>query len=92
MHLLESNLEESLPFNEENLIISFRQTENDVKLGFMSRLLNPDQVSDKLSFPYDLQVFQDNVKLFFVLLSQVLGLDSDKQVQEVMVSLAYKLS
>ena len=58
----------------------------------MSRLLKPDQVLDKLSFPYDLQVFQDSVKPFFALLSQVLDLDSDKQVQEVMVSLSYKLS
>ena len=58
----------------------------------MPRLLNPDQVSHKFSFPYDLQVFQDGVKPFFSLLSQVLGLNSEKQVQEVMVSLAYKLS
>ena len=78
VHLPKSNLEESLPFNEENLIISFRQTENDVKLGFMSRLLKPNQVLDELYFPYDLQVFQDSVKPFFALLSQVLGLDSDK--------------
>ena len=53
LHLTKSNLDESFPFNEENLIRSFSQTENDVKLGFMSRLLNPDQVLDKLSFPYD---------------------------------------
>ena len=92
LHLPESNLEESLPFNEENLIRSFRQTKNDVKLGFMSRLLKLDQVSENLSFWYDLQVFQDSIEPFFALLSQVLGLDSDKQVQEVMVSLAYKLS
>ena len=58
----------------------------------MPRLLNPDQVSHKFSFPYDLQVFQDGVKPFFSLLSQVLGLNSDKQVQEIMVSIVYKLS
>ena len=58
----------------------------------MSSLLNLDHVSEKLSFPYDLQVFQDSVKPFFALLSQILGLDNHKQVQEVMVSLVYKLS
>ena len=58
-----------MPFNEENLIRSFRQTENDVKLGFMPRLLKLDQVLDKLSFPYDLKVFQDSVKPLFALLS-----------------------
>ena len=81
-----------MSFDEESLLRSFRQIENEVKLGFMSNLLKPDHVSEKLSFPYDLQVFKDCVKPFFALLSQVLGLDNDKKVQEVMVSLMYSLS
>ena len=58
----------------------------------MSNLLKPNHVSEKLSFRYDLQVFKDCVKPFFALLSQVLGLDNDKQVQEVMVSVVYSLT
>ena len=68
-----------MPFDEQSLIRSFRQTENEVKLGFMSNLLKSDQVTEKLTFPYDLQNFKDCVKPFFALLSQGLGLDNDKQ-------------
>ena len=78
--LPKSNLQESFPFDEESLIRLFWQTDNDVKLGFMSSLLKPDHVSKKLSFPYNLKVFQDSVKPFFTLLSKILGLDNDKQV------------
>ena len=58
----------------------------------MSSLLKPDHVLEELSFPYDLQVFQDCVKPFFALLSQILGLDNEKHVQEVLVNLVYKVS
>lgn len=58
----------------------------------MSSLLKPNHVSEKLSFPYDLQVFQDCVKPFFAFMSHILGLYNDKQVQEIMVSLVYSLS
>ena len=58
----------------------------------MSNLKKLDHISGKLTFPYDLQVFKDCVKPFFSLVSQVLGLDNDKQVQEVMVNLLYSLS
>ena len=76
--LPESNLEQSFPFDEEILIRLFRQTNNEVKLGFMSSLLRPDHVLEKLSFPYDLQALQDCVKPLFALLSQILGLDNEK--------------
>ena len=79
-------------FDEENLIRSFMQIENEVKLGFMSNLLKSDQVIENLTFPYDLQGFKDCFKWFFTLLSQVLGLDNDKEVHEVMVSLVYSVS
>ena len=92
LRLPESNLQQSVSFNEENLISSFRKIENEVKLGFMLNLLKSNQAIEKLTFPYDLQDFKDCVKQFFSLLSQVLCLDNDKQVQEVMVSLAYSLS
>ena len=58
----------------------------------MSSLLKLDHVSEKLYFAYDLQIFQECVKPFFALLSRILGLDNDKKVEEVMVSLVYKLS
>ena len=90
--LLESNSQQSMSFNDENLIWSFKQVENEVKLGFMSSLLNTDQSTEKLVFPYDLQDFKDRVSTFFALLNQVLGLDNDRKVQEVMVSIAYTLS
>ena len=90
--LSESNLQQSIPFNEENLICAFRQVENEVRLGFLSSLLNVDQPIEKVVFPYSLQEFKDCVKPFFAMLSQVLGLDSDRKVREFMVSLAYTLS
>ena len=43
-------------------------------------------------FPYDLHDFKDFVKPFFALLSHVLGLDNDRQVQEVLVNIVYTLS
>ena len=92
MCLSESNLQQPIPFNEENLIQSFRQLKNEVKLGFLSSLLNTNQPIEKMVFPYNLQYCKDYVRPFFALLSQVLGLDSDRQVQEVMVSLVYTLS
>lgn len=92
MCLYEPNSQQPILFNEENLIRSFRQVENEVKLGFLSSLLNTDQHTEKVAFPSNLQDFKDYVKPFFALLSQVLGLDSDRKVQEVIVSLVYTLS
>ena len=67
--LPEPNSQQPVPFNEENLIRSFRQIENEVKLGFLSSLLNIDQPTEKMVFPYNLQDFKDYGRPFFALLS-----------------------
>ena len=51
-----------------------------------------DQPIEKVVFQNKMQEFKDYARPFFALLSQVLCLDSDRQVQEVMVSIVYTLS
>lgn len=69
LRLPELNLQQSVSFDEESLIRSFREIENEVKLRFMLNILKSDKVTGKLAFSYDLQDFKDCVKPFFPLLS-----------------------
>ena len=51
----------------------------------MSKMFRPDISPSKYVFPYDISLFIETIRVVFTLLSQILGLDSDKLVTEVMV-------
>ena len=51
----------------------------------MSKMFRPDVSPSNFTFPYDLTLFIEPIQVVFSLLSQILGLDSDRYVTEVMV-------
>lgn len=67
--LPEPNLQQPIPFNEDNLIHYCREVENEVKLGFLLSLVNTNKPTKKIIFPYNMQDFKDCVNPFNTLLS-----------------------
>ena len=51
----------------------------------MSKMLKPDVSPTHAAFPYDVSLFTKPIQAVFSLMSQILGLDSDKLVRKVMV-------
>ena len=51
----------------------------------MSKIFKPDIIPAHFVFPYDLSLFIEPIQAVFSLLSQIIGLDSEKLVTEVMV-------
>ena len=51
----------------------------------MSKLFKLDVSPSNFTFPYDITLFIEPIQIVFALLSQILGLDSDRYVTEVMV-------
>lgn len=58
----------------------------------MSKMLWPDIIPSNYTFPYDISLFIETIQVIFFLLSQILGLDNDKFVNEVMVGTVYWVS
>ena len=50
------------------------------------------QTVESLSFPYDVNIFKEDVQLVLSLLSQILGLDNDKFAIEVMSEIIMKVN
>ena len=78
--LLDSISQNVESFDELEITRVFRESNVEVKNYFLSKILKSDQFVKFLSFPYEINIFQDNFQLVFVLLSQILGLDNDKYV------------
>ena len=58
----------------------------------MSKMFRPDINPSNYTFPYDISLFIETIHVVFALLSQILGLDSDKLVTEVIVGVVCLVS
>jgi hypothetical protein len=75
----------SEPFEEENLIMVYRECPPEVKNLFLQTIVKPEHYSESLSLPMNVNVMVIEVQWACSILSQILGLDNDKYVVEVML-------
>lgn len=90
--LSESIAIQSKQFDEEKITKFYRDSTNEVKSQTLYKILKPSESIQDMSFPYDVNIFQDEVQVVFSVLSQILGLDNDKLVIEVMLGFLMSLS
>jgi hypothetical protein len=69
--------------NEEKLIRVYKECQLELKIHFLQQIIKPEQMSESLSLPMSINMMVIEVQWVCSLLSQVLGLDSDKYVVEV---------
>ena len=74
-----------IQFSEENNLVVIKALDSDQTYTFMSKMFGPDISPSNCTFPYDISLFIEAIQVVFALLSQILGLDSDKLVTKVMV-------
>ena len=82
----------SIQFSEENNLALIKALDADQTYTFMSKMFRPDISPSNYTFPYDISLFIETIHVFFALLSQILGLDSDQFVTEVMVGIVCLVS
>jgi hypothetical protein len=75
----------SEPFEEENLIMVYRECPPEVKNLFLQTIVKPEHISESLSLPMNVNVMVIEIQWACSILSQILGLDNDKYVVEVML-------
>jgi hypothetical protein len=75
----------SEPFEEENIIMVYRECPSEVKDLFLQTIVKPEHISESLSLPMSVNVMVIEVQWVCSILSQILGLDNDKYVVEVML-------
>ena len=79
-------------FVEENLIVQFRHVVDEEKQIFYSKILKSDVFIVGQSFPLDVSLFNEESRLVISMLSQFLGMDTDRFVLELLLSLLFKMS
>jgi hypothetical protein len=79
----------SEPFEEEKLIMVYRECPSEVKDLFLQTIVKPEHLSESLSLPMSVSVMVIEVQWVCSLLSQILGLDNDKHVVEVMLGFCW---
>ena len=72
-------------FNEQVLIELYKNCKTKVRCQFFSSILKVGQLLEGLFLPYNVNIFKDEVQLVMSIVSQVLGLDDDKHVNEVIL-------
>ena len=82
----------SIQFSEENNLVVIKSLNSDQLYTFMSKMFRPDISPSNYTFPYDVSLFIETIQVIFSLLSQILGLDSDRFVTEVMVGIVFLVS
>jgi hypothetical protein len=75
----------SEPFEEENIIMVYRECPSEVKDLFLQTIVKPEHISESLSLPMSVNIMVIEVQWVCSILSQILGLDNDKYVVEVML-------
>ena len=74
-----------VPFSEVTMIDTFKAYDQEKKEQFLKVILNPDTDTQGLKYPCNISSFRREVQTVLSLLSQVLGLDHDREVSEVML-------
>ena len=88
----ESSVSEFDQFNEEEFTGFYRETNDEEKVQFIYKFLILGQSIDETPLPYHVKILQGPIQLVLSLLSQVLGFNDDKMVDEVMLSSVLKSS
>ena len=86
------NDEEFIQFDGRESIRSFRELSPEKKVEFLSKFLKSNQNIEGLSLPYSIDLFNYSIRPFFSLMSDILGLDDDRLVNEVMLGFLVKFS
>jgi hypothetical protein len=73
------------PFEEENIIMVYRECPSEVKNLFLQTIVKPKHISGSLSLPMNVNIMVIEIQWVCSILSQILGLDNDKYVVEVML-------
>jgi hypothetical protein len=73
------------PFEEQKMIMIYRECPPKVKTLFLLTIVNPEHHSESLSLSASVSIMVIEVQWVCSLLSQILGLDNDKFVVEVML-------
>ena len=82
----------SVQFSEENNLAIIKFLDADQTYTFMSKMFRPDISPSNYTFHDHISLFNEIIQAMFALLSQILGLDSDKFVTEVIVGTVYLVS
>ena len=79
-------------FMEESVIELYKHSFAKVKQVFLLKILKPNASIENQRFPLDIDLFNEESQWVLSLLCQFLGLDCDKFVPEVLLSLLFRLS
>ena len=79
-------------FNEKNLIHYFREETLEKKQSFFTTYFRSYVSLQNQYFHVDTNLFNEETKLVISLMIQFLGLDTDKYVTELLMSLLFKVS
>lgn len=74
-----------IQFFEENSLVVIKAFDPEQTSTFMSKMFRSAIILSNHTFPYDITLFIEPIQAIFSLLSQILGLDSDRYATEVMV-------
>jgi len=75
------------PFNEENIIRVYKECPSKVQYLFLQTIVKPIRLSESLYFTINVSIMVIEVQWVCSLMSRILGLDNEKHVVEVMLSL-----
>jgi hypothetical protein len=67
----------SEPFEEENLVMVYRECPPEVKNLFLQTIVKPEHYSESLSLPMNVNVMVIEIQWACSILSQILGLDNE---------------
>lgn len=68
------------------MIDTYKSYDSEKRSQFLKLILKPDTDIQSIEFPCLTNYFKEEVQVIFSLLSQVLGLDHDKEVSKIMLS------
>lgn len=81
-----------IQFSDQNNMVVIKALDSDQTYTFMSKMFRPDISPSNYTFPYGTSLFIETIQAIFVVLSQILGLYSDKILTKVMVGVVYLVS
>jgi len=79
-------------FTEEKSLAIVKALSLDKLYTFMSKMFKLEISPSNYAFPYDSSLFFEALQAVFSMLSQILGLEDDKTVTEIMVSIVCLVS
>ena len=79
-------------YSEERVVQNFTEADVEKKEEFFKTCFKPDTYLKHYTYPIDVEEFNEETQCITTLLSQFLGMDTDKYVTESMMILLFTLS